>query len=206
MKKKKPSWLKAIPIDPSKLTLDELRNFKEVDRLLTGPIEGPEGWAYFVRCFWFLTLFAIATIVDNRLPPLTRCWNELDKFFMRDKAFDDEIFVQSWIFFNFPVDKNGRTVLDYLDDFLTGTEGKANFQYFIEQMKKSRLGLYQEILSGKYTTTFRELITGNTIKTFRSIKKYEKGEIFLTRLVEYEGQVYQFGDPKGWPKEFKSQL
>ena len=40
MKKQKPSWLKGIPIDPSKLTLDELRNFKEADRLLTGPIEG----------------------------------------------------------------------------------------------------------------------------------------------------------------------
>ena len=73
-------------------------------------------------------------------------------------------------------------------------------------MKKSRLGLYQEILSSKKTTKFRELITGNTINTFRSVEEYEKGEIFLTSLVEYEGQVYQFGDPKCWPKEFKSQI
>lgn len=83
---------------------------------------------------------------------------------------------------------------------------QASLQYFIEQMKKSRLGLYQEILSSKKITKFRELITGNTIDTFRSVKVYEKGEIFLTRLVEYKGQIYQFGDPKCWPKEYKSQI
>jgi len=206
MKKGKPSWLQGIPIDPSKLTLDELRNFKEADRLLTGPIEGPEGWAYFVRCFWFLTAFAMATIADNRFPSLTRCWNELEKFFMHEESFDDEIFVESWIFFDFPFGEKGQTLLDYFEDFLKQTDGGENFQYFIEQMKKSRLGLYQEILSGKYTIKFRELITGNTIKTFRNVEIYEKGEIFLTRLVEYEGDVYQFGDPKCWPKEFKFQV
>jgi len=206
MKKRKPSWLKGIPIDTSKLTFDEVRNFKEADRLFTEHIPGPEGWAYFIRCFRFLTAYAIATIVENRFPSLTKCWNELDKFFMHEEVFDDEVFVQSWIFFDFPFGENGQTVLDYFEDFIMQGDVGGSFQYFIEQMRKTRLGLYQEILSSKKTTKFRELITGNTIDTFRSVQEYEKGEIFLTRLVDYKGQIYQFGDPKCWPKEYKSQL
>lgn len=206
MKKQKPSWLKGIPFDISKLSFDELRNLKEADRLLTGHIPGPEGWAYFMRCFRFLMAYAIATIEENRFPPLTKCWNELDKFFMHEEVFDDEVFVQSWIFFDFPFGEKGQTVLDYFEDFIKQGEGVENFQYFIEQMEKSRLGVYQEILSSKKTTKFRELITGNTIDTFRSVKVYEKREIFLTRLVEYEDQIYQFGDPKCWPKEYKPHI
>ena len=73
-------------------------------------------------------------------------------------------------------------------------------------MRGSRFGLYQEILSSKKTTKFRELITGKTINTLRSIDHYEKGEIFLTRLVEYKGNIFQFGDPKCWPSNYKFQL
>jgi hypothetical protein len=206
MKKQKPSWLKDLPFDTSELSFDELRNLKEADRLLTEDIPGPEGWAYFIKCYRFLLLYACATIEENRFPPLTRCWNELDTFFMREEVFSDEIFVQSWILFDFPFGENGQTVLDYFEDFIMQAEGGENFRYFIEQMRKSRLGVYQEILSSKWKTKFRELITGNTIETFRSVRAYKEGEIFLTRLVDYQGRIYQFGDPKCWPREYKSQI
>ena len=50
------------------------------------------------------------------------------------------------------------------------------------------------------------MITGNTIDTFKSVQVNEKGKIFLTRLADYKGQIYQFGDPTCWSKGFKSQI
>ena len=33
-----------------------------------------------------------------------------------------------------------------------------------------------------------------------------KGEIFLTRIVEYNGECFQFGDPKCWPADYKHKI
>jgi hypothetical protein len=207
--KRSPAWLEAlkrIKIVPNQLHFNELKAFKDVDRYLTEPIRGTKEWEYLIRCFRFLTSFALITIYEKQFPSLSNCWEELERLFIHEEIFDDEIFVQSWIFCDFPFGSEKKTVLDYFEDFVEKTDVLNNFQYFIDRMRTSRLGLYQEILSSKKTIKFRELFTDKIIKIENTIHDYERSEIFLTRLVEIEGKIYSFGDPKCWPKEYKSQL
>ena len=206
MAKAKKPWLERVPVDPGKLTLKELRTFKDADDLLLGEIEGPEGFRYFLRCFRFLTLYAMSVHVEKRNPAFSRCWDDLDKTFVRDPVFEDGVFVQAWAFCDFPCGPGERTILDGFEGFLAEKVPEHGFGLFIDQMRRSRLGLYQEVLSTKKTTKFRELITGQVVSTVRSVETYTKGEIFLTRLVEYDGEIFQFADPKCWPKEHKDVL
>ncbi len=172
-KKPSPAWLEAlkrIKVDPYQLELKELRAFKDVDHYLNEPIIGSKEWEYLIRCFRFLTSFALITINEKRFPSLSNCWEELDRLFLHDGIFDDEVFVQSWIFFDLPLDTAQKTVLDYFEDIVAEkTDIFNNFKYFIDCMKKSRLGLYQEILSSKKTIKFRELFTEKIIKVENTI-------------------------------------
>ena len=206
MKKQKPPWLQRIPVDPNKLSLDELRYFKEVDAFLSESVSGPEGLVYFLRCFKLLTIFAVTCVAKNHYPPLTRCWNELEKFFIDKTAFQDVVFVQAWIFFDFPFGKDGETLLDFYEEYLKKEIKNDKFQYFVDQMRKTRMGLYRELLSSRKTIKFRELITEQTTTIARNDEACEKGEIFLTRLVEFKGQILQFGGAKRFPKADKSKL
>lgn len=208
-KKRSPAWLEAlkrIKIDPYQLELKELKAFKDADRYLNGPVNGPKEWEYLIRNFRFLTSFALTAIYEKQFTPLSSCWEELERLFIHKEIFDDEIFVQSWIFCDFPFGPEKETVLDYYEDFIENPGILNNFQYFIDQMRASRLGLYQEILSSKKIIKIRELFTGKIIKIANTIPDYESGEIFLTRLVDIGGKTYAFGDPKCWPKEYKSHL
>lgn len=207
--KRSPAWLEAlkrIKIDPDQLDLKELKAFKDVDRYLNEPIRGPKEFEYLIRCFRFLTSFALITIYEKQFPALSNCWEELERLFIHEEIFDDEVFVQSWIFCDFPFGTEKETVLDYFEEFVEKADVLNNFQYFIDRMKISRLGLYQEILSSKKIIKFRELFTGKIIKIANTIPEYESGEIFLTRLVEIGENIFSFCDPKCWPKEYKSQL
>ena len=47
-------WMKILPVEASKLTLKELRNFKDFHKLLTAELAGPEGWRYYMQSFQFL--------------------------------------------------------------------------------------------------------------------------------------------------------
>ena len=205
-KRQKPAWLQRLPVHPSQLTFDELRNFQEADRSLTEPIEGSEVRRYFLGCFRFLMAYALVTIAENRFPPLTRCWNELENMFMHDEMFDDGLFVPTWILCDFPCGPHGQTLLEVFDaEFLHEPE-KTSFSEFVEQMRISRLGVYQEILGSQTTIRFVELITGDTVNTVRTVQHYEPGEVFLTRLVRYKGDLYHFGDSRCWPKSDKAQV
>jgi len=206
MKKQKPPWLQRIPVDPNKLSFDELRYFKDVDAFLSEPVYGPEGLVYFLRCFKLLTVFAMTCVAENRYPPLTRCWEDLEKFFIDKHAFQDVVFVQAWIFFDFPFGNDGETLLDFYEEYLKNEIKKDHFQCFVDQMRKSRMGLYQEILSSRKTIKFRELITEQTTTIARNDEAFEKGEIFLTRLVEFKGQILQLGGAKRFPKADESKL
>lgn len=211
MKNKKPTpdWLEAlkrIKIDPNKLKLKELKAFKDANRYLTGSIEGPKEWEYLLRCFRFLTAFALGAIYEKQFPPLTRCWEEISRLFIHDKIFDDGVFLESWVFCDFPFGPENETVLNYFEDFIEKSDVASNFQYFINLMKSSRFGLYQEILSNKKNIKLRELFTNKVINIVNSIHEFEKGEIFLTRLIEIGGKSFAFGDPKCWPKEYKTDL
>ena len=209
-KKPAPAWLEAlkrIKINPSQLEFKELKAFKDVDRYLNEPIKGSKEFEYLIRCFRVLTFFALDTIYEKKFPALSNCWEELDRLFIHEEIFNDEVFVQSWIFCDFPINTEKKTVLDCFEEFVADkADIFNNFKYFIDCMKKSRFGLYQEILSSKKTIKFRELLTGKDIKIENTILNYESGEIFLTRLVKIGEKIYSFGDPKCWPKEYKLQL
>jgi hypothetical protein len=61
-------------------------------------------------------------------------------------------------------------------------------------------------MRSKKESKFRELFTGKAISAVRSVEEYERGEIFLTRMMDYEGQTFVFTDPKCFPAERKSQI
>jgi hypothetical protein len=207
--KRTPEWLKALKkmkVDPGQLSLKELSAFRDFDLYLNEPINGSTQFQYLMHSFRMLTSFALIEIYSENFDSLSRCWEELDRLFMNEKIFDDEVFVQSWIFCDFPYGPENQTALDYFEISIKESGLAENYQIFIDQMRKSRLGLYQEIMSSKKTIKLRELFTGNIVNINRSIEDYEKGEIFLTRLVEIGGEIYPFGDPKCWPKEYKLNL
>ncbi len=208
MVKKKPAWLSILPgnLDPSRFTLDELRNMKAAHAFLNEKIEGPPGVAEYMRAYRFLLFFGVVCVAENKYPALTRCWKELEKLFMSDPIFEDGVFVQSWVLMDFPFGPERQTALDYFEEFLAGIEVGPGFQRFIDEARKSRLGLYQDTGRTKTAASFRELISGRTISAFPSVDAYGKGEIFLTRAIRCGEQVFLWGDPKGFPKEMKSRI
>jgi hypothetical protein len=203
-----PAWLSMLPggLASSTFSLEELRATKLAHSFLTEQIPGPEGLAYYVRGFRCLLFFAVACISENKHPPLTRCWKHLGALFLKDPAFDDDVFIQSWILMDFPFGPEGQTALDYFQEFLTGTGVGPDLQPFIEEARRSRLGLYQDVLRTKRLAKFRELFTGRVIAAFPSIEAYGNGEILLTRTMTYKDQVFLWGSPKGFPKEVKGRI
>jgi len=205
MAKKKPAWLSILPgnLDPSRFTLDELRNVKAAHAFLTERIEGPPGFAEYLRAYRLLLFFGIACVAENTYPALARCWKELEKLFMSDPAFEDGVFVQSWVLMDFPFGPERQTALDYFEELLKGTEAGLGVQRFIDEARKSRLGLYQDAGRTKTVANFRELFSGRRIATFPQVDAYSKGEILLTRALRHGEQVFFWGDPKGFPKEMQ---
>ncbi len=111
MAKQKSAWHSILPrgLPPSKFTLDELRTAKQAHAYLTERVQGPEGIAEYISTFRFLLLFGIACVAEDKYPPLTRCWKDLEKLFMSEAIFDDGVFVQSWILMDFPFGPEGQT-------------------------------------------------------------------------------------------------
>jgi hypothetical protein len=83
---------------------------------------------------------------EDKYPPLRRCWKDLEKLFMRDPAFGDGVFVQSWILMDFPFGSKGETALDYFEEFLRGIDGAEKVQPFIDAARSSRLVLHQDVM------------------------------------------------------------
>lgn len=207
--KSTPIWLKGLKelnINPSNLSLKELGAFRDLEKFLNEPISGSASWQYLTRGFRYLTAFALANIIQNEIKPLSRCWEDLNRKFINADIFDDGVFVEAWIFCDFPCEDKKKTILDLFQEFVKKSDAIEEFQCFIEAMQQSRLGLYQEILSSKNVIRFTELISGRTVEVIRSIEEFNKGEIFLTRVVQIEGENFCFGDPKCWPKEHKNAL
>jgi hypothetical protein len=208
MSNQKPAWPSMLPgrLPLSQYSLEELRSAKAAHVFLTEEVKGPEGFGECLRSFRFLLFFGIACIAENKHPPLTRCWKELEQLFMRDPAFDDGVFIQSWIFMDFPFGPKGETALDHFEEFLRGIDEAPKFQPFINAARKSRLGLHKDVMRTKKIAKFRELLSGKVTEAFPSVEEYGKGEILLTRMLAYKGQVFVWGDPKGFPKEKKTQI
>ena len=107
---------------------------------------------------------------------------------------------------DFPFGPARQTALDYFEQFLTGTDAGPQLQRFIDEARRSRLGLHQDVMRAKNLAKFRELFTGNVISAFPSIEEYGKGEILLARTMTYGDDVFIFGNTKGFPKEAKKQI
>jgi hypothetical protein len=204
----KPAWSSMLPgrLPLAQYSLEELRSAKAAHAFLTEEVRGPEGFGECLRSFRFLLFFGIACVAENKHPPLTRCWKDLEQLFMRDPAFEDGVFIQSWILMDFPFGPKGETALDYFEQFLDGIDDAPKFQPFIDAARRSRLGLHQDVMRTKKIAKFRELISGKVTEAFPSIEEYGKGEILLTRMLSYKDQVFAWGDPKGFPKEKKAQI
>jgi hypothetical protein len=204
----KKAWISMLPgnLDPSRFKLDELRNVKAAHAFLTEKIEGPPGFGEYLRAYRFLLFFGIACVAENKYPPLTRCWKDLERLFMSDPAFDDGIFVQSWILMDFPFGPKGETALDYFEELLEEGEAAEGVQQFIVEARRSRLGLHQDVGRTKTAAKFRELISSRVTSAVPSVDEYGRGEILLTRMITHGNQVFVWGDPKGFPKEAKAQI
>ena len=204
----KPAWFSMRPgrLPMAKYSLDELRSAKAAHAFLTEEVKDPEGFGECLRSFRFLLFFGIACIAENKHPPLTRCWKDLEQLFMRDPAFEDGVLIQSWVLMDFPFGPKGETALDYFEEFLKGIDEAPKFQPFVDAARKSRLGLHQDVMRTKKVAKFRELLSGKVTDAFPSIEEYGKGEILLTRMLAYKDQVFAWGDPKGFPKEKKTQI
>jgi hypothetical protein len=204
----KPAWISMLPgrLPLSRYSLEELRSAKAAHAFLTEEVNGPEGFGECLRSFRFLLFFGIACVAEDKYPPLTRCWKDLEQLFMHDPAFEDGVFIQSWILTDFPFGPKGETALDYFEQFLDGIDDAPKFQPFIDAARRSRLGLHQDVMRTKKVAKFRELISGKVTEAFPSIEEYGKGEILLTRMLAYKGQVFCWGDPKGFPREKKKQI
>ncbi len=208
MKKSTKPWHALLPggLSPAAFSLDELRAARNAHGFLTESIPGPEDVAEAIRAFRYLMFFGVACVAEDKYPPLTRCWRELESLFMRDPAFDDGVFVQSWILLDFPFGPERETALDYFAQFLNGIDGAERWRPFIDSARKSRLGLYQDVGRTKKAAKFRELFTGRELSVLPSVDEYDKGEIFLTRMLSAGNQIFMFGNPKGFPRDRKRQI
>lgn len=176
------------------------------------PVPGPPGWQRLIRGFRGLTTFAMMNIQMGKYPSLTRCWNDLSGTFLADGEGDGDntyahrLIVEAWVFCDFPVQETGKCLLGMFRDFLGECGALPEFQSFIDAMDGTRLGLHQEVGRTAGVIRFRELISGQTTEVFRSVSEFGKGEIFLCRIVLFEGVNYIFGDPKCWPKQYKTSV
>lgn len=205
---KRPKWMDILPVSPDKLSFEELRNFKWFyDHIEMKDMTAPVTVTSAYRAFRILYFFACALIHEKRYPSLNRCWDDLRARFAHSPVFDDGVFLESWIFIDFPLDLSGRTVLDEFAAFCASTpEAMAACGAFIESAKRSRLGLHQEIISTSRTTKYKELLTGTVTSTLRSVPHYEHGEIFLGRIIESGGDRFLLGDPKNWPAKHRDMI
>lgn len=174
--------------------------------LLRERVPGPEGVAYYMTGFRYLLRFGIACVVEDKYPPLTRCWKDLERLFLGDEEFDDGLFLTSWILMDFPFGPKRETALDYFESFFAGTPAGSQLQPFVDEARRSRLGLHQVAARAKETSELRELFTGKVTAAFSCPREHAKGEILLARIMAHGDRVFAFCTPKSFPEEAKTQL
>ncbi len=198
--------MRSLPVDLSTLTLEELRQFRDVDKFLTEKIEGPETFQYLYVCFKFLMAYSGALYAEKKYPAFNHCFDDMQRLFLKNMTLGEGMLPISWMLCDFPIAREGPTVVDTMERFLDEEMPGHGFRPFIEAMRTSRMGLYQEVMSSKTLIKFRELFTGQVRSADHSIEEFGSGELFLTRLVECEGDTFLWGDPKCWPPSHKAQL
>lgn len=206
------NWKNILPkeIKVDQLSLEQCRAFKRLYSMLTESVGGPRGYRIFYRFSMHLLFYATYCRVEGIFPALNRCWTELDKHFLTPE-YDNEWLVYFWMLCDFPLEKDGaKTFLDNFQEFMTDKEyglsaaDREHFEQFFQQLRASRLGFYQEILSTAKITKFRELFTGKVISTIRSVPEYDSGEIFVGRIVSYLGDAFLIHNPNNFPPKAKA--
>lgn len=200
--------MSVLPVDPSRLSLKELKNFKDFYGLINmeDMREAPPAVRYFYRSFRFLYFFAMILIDERKFPALNKCWDDLRSRYSHMEIFEDGVFLESWIFFDLPITEDGRTLLDEYEASMRDSEVLAESQPFIQATRTSRFGLYQEILSTSKITKFKELFTNRVISTLRSVPEYNPYEIFLCRIIQFGEDQFLLGDPKCFPSDRRQAL
>lgn len=207
------SWKTILPkkIDVNTLSLDQCRDFKNLYGSLNRKLKGPLGFRIFFKMMHYLAFYAICCVFENKFPALNKCWNELSPLF-GGNDFDNEWFFLCWLCCDFPLASNSnRVLIDEFIEFVSKNadlpkQEKDHYLQFCSIMKKSRLGLYQEVLSSSKVTKFQELFTDKVVKTVRSVPEYEHGEVFLTRIVSYLGDSFQIHNPQCFPPDYKDHI
>ncbi|MEI8257001.1 MAG: hypothetical protein WCJ30_15110, partial [Deltaproteobacteria bacterium] len=144
--RKSPNSASTLPAGDSTPSLAELRDFRKFfDMISMKDMIAPASVKKAYRAFRFLHFFATALYVEKTCPPLNRCWDDLRGRYGKMAIFDDEVFVESWIFMDFPIDAEGNTVLDRFQAFCSANpDAMKEFGGFVKSAKASRLGLHQE--------------------------------------------------------------
>jgi len=177
---------------------------------IMAPVPAPADLDGLPRGFRCLTAYSLLNILTDRYPSLTRCWSDLSRRFLGPPGEDadaiDRFFVEAWAFCDFPIQEAGRTALMLFRDHLDECGLLQTFQPFIDAMAGSRLGLHQEVGRTSREIRFRELISGHTRRVLRAIDEFGKGEIFLSRIVCFQGKHLLYGDPKCFPADLKAMV
>jgi len=211
-KKQDAAWLKFLDQLHPGTHLALAREFgapQDLAAFINEPVPGQPAWQQLIRGFRCLSVFSLLNISMDKYPSLTRCWNDLSKTFVAADGQPerlDRLMVEGWVFCDFPIQETRQTSLSMFRDFLIEIGALQEFQPFVDAMSGSRLGLHQDVGSTSKVMRFKELISDKTAETFRSIDRFGKGEIFLTRIVRMDGVNYLFGDPRCWPKEYKNHV
>lgn len=179
---------------------------RDLTSFVNEPVPGPPAWQKLNRGFRCLSVFSMLNVFMNKYPSLTRCWNDLSKTFVAGGDRLDRLMVEGWVFCDFPIQETRQTSLSMFRDFLVEIGGVQEFQPFVDAMSGSRLGLHQDVGRTSKVMRFKELVSGKTTEVFRSILRFGKGEVFLSRIVRMDGVNFLFGDPRCWPKEYRNQV
>lgn len=208
------SWKSLLPpkLKASNLSFEQCHAFSEYYKLLTRKLKGPIGYRLFYQYSLHLLFYGMCCIEEEKYPALNRCYNDLSRYFLNDE-FDNEWMIYFWMLCDFPLERGSdRTAIDSFRDFLLEKDDKlpdverAHREAFFRQLGKSRLGFYQEVMSTKKVTRFRELFTGKVISTVRSVPDYDSGEIFVGRIVSYLDDSFLIHDPRNFPPGSKPAL
>jgi hypothetical protein len=190
------------------LPLNVLREFQEFEKGIAQEMKSydelPSFAAYAMKSFTKIEMFCLALMLE-KYPEVLNCHKDVMNLFGKDEAFDDGITVSSWIYFNFPVEKNGEAIASLALKQLT-PEIASVISPFVTEMLNSRLGLYEVIYDRQESCQLKELFTGKEVILSQTLGGARRGAISLVRVFSVEGENYIFGHSSEWPANKKAQL
>lgn len=190
------------------LPLNVLREFQEFEKTIAQTMKSydelPSFAAHAMKCFTKIEMFCLA-LMSEEYPGVLKCHKDIMNLFGKDEAFDDGITISSWIYFNFPVEKNGEVIASLALKQLP-PEIAVDVTPFVSEMLNSRLGLYEVINDRHESCHLKEFFTGKEVILNQTLGGAGRGAVALVRVFNLEGKNYIFGDPIEWPANEKVTL